>query len=139
MKRIVTLLSLLISLGFSNFVGSALACDYTDAVPCKKLRIYNNNPTYCNSINVFFESFIQDPKKADLWMQAQFKVSDWDSSFVSPRRFVTTRLRRAYIKIGNDEGIAPGAYVEITVPFYTQLLPTTDDNRGKIADQYIDW
>src|SRR5215467_1541148 len=108
MKRVVSLLSLLISLGCSNFVGSALSCDYTDAVPCKKLRIVNNNPPNGNSIYVFFESFIQDPAKADLWMQAQFKVSDWDSGFVSPRRFVTTRLRRAYIQVGNDEGIAPG-------------------------------
>jgi hypothetical protein len=139
MKRAAILLSFLISLGFSNFVGSAVACDYTDPVPCKKLRIYNNNPTYGNSINVFFESFIQDPAKADLWMQAQFKVSDWNSSFVSPRRFVTTRLRRAYIKIGNWEGIAPGTFVDITVPFYTQLLTYTPDNLGKVADQFIDW
>jgi hypothetical protein len=138
MKRAVTLLSFLISLGFSNFVGSALSCDYTDPVPCKKLRIYNNNPANGNSIYVFFESFIQDPNKADLWMQAQFKVSDW-VNFVSPRRFVTTRLRRAYIQIGNDEGLAPGASVEITVPFYTQLLTTTADNLGKVADQYVDW
>src|SRR5882757_8571091 len=138
MKRAVTLLSFLISLGFSNFVGSALSCDYTDRVPCKKLRIFNNNPANGNSIYVFFESFIQDPNKADLWMQAQFKVSDW-VNFVSPRRFVMTRLRRAYIQIGNDEGLAPGASVEITVPFYTQLLTTTADNLGKVADQYVDW
>lgn len=140
MKRAAAALLLLFSLVFFGFAGTAAACAYTDPVPCKKLRIYNNNPPNGSNIYVFFESFIQLPTKADLWMQAQFKVTDWDSNFVSPRRFVTSRLRRAYIQIGNnDDGIAPGQSVEITVPFYTQLLTTTADNLGKIPDQYIDW
>ncbi len=139
MKRAAATLFFLFSLVFFGFAGTAAACAYTDPVPCKKLRIYNNNPANGNNIYVFFESFIQLPTKADLWMQAQFKVTDWDSNFVSPRRFVTTRLRRAYIQIGDDEGIAPGQWVEVTVPFYTQLLTTTPENRGKIPDQYIDW
>ncbi len=111
-------------------------------------EFYNNNPVNGPTIYVFFESFIQDPAKADLWMQALFnngpnpKVTDWvqtGSNYVSPRRFVTTMLRRAYVQVGNDEGIPPGGSVEITVPFYTQLLTTTNDNLGKIPDQYIDW
>jgi hypothetical protein len=143
MHRTVTSVSLLFSLIFLGFVGNAaaqtVACSITETVPCKKLRIYNNNPINGNTIYAFFESFIQDPNKADLWMQAQFKVTDWNSSFISARRFVTTRLRRAYIQVGNDEGIAPGTSVDITIPFYTQLLATTADNVGKIPDQYIDW
>ena len=139
MKRTLTALLVLIFLVLYGFAGTAVACAYTDPVPCKKLRIYNNNPANGSNIFVFFESFIQLATKADLWMQAQFKVTDWNSNFVSPRRFVTTRLRRAYIQIGNDQGIAPGQSVDIAVPFYTQLLTTTADNLGKIPDQYIDW
>jgi hypothetical protein len=136
MKRTISLLVLLSAL---TFAGSAAACQDTDAVPCKKLRIYNNNPPNGNVIYVFFESFIQDPKKADLWMQAQFKISDWDSNFKSPRSFATSRLRRGYVTIGSDEGIAPGQWVEISLPFYTQLLKTTPADLGLVPDQYIDW
>jgi len=143
MKRTIASLLLLFFSLFSGFAGNAAACDYTDPVPCKKLRIYNNQPANGNNIYVFFESFIQSPNlppsKADLWMQAYFKVQDWDNNFVSPRRFTTTRLRRGYIVIGNDEGIAPGQWAEIEIPFYTQLLTTTAANLGKISDQYIDW
>jgi hypothetical protein len=134
----LTLAAVLLTL-LASSIGGAAACEDTDPVPCKRIRVYNNNPVNGNNIYVFFESFIQDPKKADLWMQAYFKVSDWDSSFVSPRRFVTTRLRRAYIQIGNDEGIAPGDWVEMEIPFFTQLKATTSANLGKVADQYIDW
>ncbi len=146
MKRTIITSLVLTFLVLGGFVGIAaaqvppVACPKpTDPAPTKKLKIYNNNPTNGSNIYVFFESFIQDPNKADLWMQACFKVTDWDSNFVSPRRFVTTRLRRAYIQIGNDEGIAPGQSVEISIPFYTQLLTTTADNLGKMPDQYIDW
>ena len=136
----ILLLTGVIFLGwFGNAAAQTVSCTLTDRVPCKKLRIYNNNPTNGSAIYAFFESFIQDPNKADLWMQAQFKITDWNASFISPRRFVTTRLRRGYIQVGNDEGIAPGTWVEITLPFYTQLLATTADNRGKLPDQYIDW
>ena len=139
MKRTITSLVLLFFLGFvGNASAQTVSCKTTDPVPCKTIRIYNNNPAGGNHIYVFFGSFIQDPNKADLWMQAQFKVHDW-VNFVSPRRFVTTRLRRAYIQIGNDDGIAPGDWVEIAVPFYTQLLATTADDLGKVPDQYIDW
>ena len=110
MKRAAVTLSLLFFLVSFSFAGTAVACAYTDPVPCKTLRIYNNNPATGSNIYVFFESFIQLATKADLWMQAQFKVTDWNSSFVSPRRFVTTKLRRAYIQIGNDQGIAPGQW-----------------------------
>jgi hypothetical protein len=141
MRRTFISLSLLLFVTFiSNAGAQTVSCDITDPVPCKKIRVYNNNPPGGNTIYTFFESFIQEGgTKADLWMQAQFKVSDWDQNFISPRKFVTTRLRRAYIVIGNDDGIAPRHWVEITVPFYTQLLATTADNLGKIPDQYIDW
>ena len=157
MKRTVTSCLLLFSLAFLGFAGAALAanppCTATKPIPCKFLRIINNNPAGGSNIYVFFESFIQDPAKADLWMQAYFNlgpnpnVTDWvkvGDAYVSPRRFVTTRIRRGYIQIGNDvsgngEGIAPGTSVDIVLPFYTQLLTTTDANLGKVPDQYIDW
>src|SRR3984893_11751946 len=141
MRRTFTSLLLIL---FAGFIGGAdaqtVSCNITDAVPCKKIKIYNNNLPKGKPIYTFFESFIQEGgDKADLWMQAQFEITDWDENFMSPRKFVTTRLRRAYIVIGDDEGISPGGWVEITVPFYTQLIATTPDNLGKIPDQYIDW
>ena len=127
MRRTFTSLLLILFAGFIGGAGAqTVSCNITDAVPCKKIRIYNNNPPKGKPIYTFFESFIQEGgDKADLWMQAQFEITDWDENFMSPRKFVTTRLRRAYIVIGDDEGISPGGWVEITVPFYTQLIATT--------------
>jgi hypothetical protein len=157
MKRTLASWLLPFSMAFLGFAGNGLAanepCTITNPVPCKILRIFNNNPVGGANIYVFFESFIQDPKKADLWMQAYFnigaapKVTDWvkvGDHYESSRRFATTRLRRGYIQVGNDvsgngEGIAPGTSVDIVIPFYTQLLTTTDANLGQIPDQYIDW
>ncbi len=156
MKRTISsLLFLLVLLGFAGngFAAPNPPCTKTAPVPCKILRIFNNNPAGGSNIYAFFESFIQDPLKADLWMQAFFnlppnpKVTDWtlkDNVYVSDRKFVTTRIRRGYIQIGSDvegngDGIAPGTSVDIVIPFHTQLLTTTDANLGKIPDQYIDW
>ena len=142
MKRTI----LFFFLFFVSFAGNAFSCEPEDQFPCKKLRIYNNHPTDpLNPANerriyAFIQSYIQTGgDHADLWLQAYFKIIDWDSNFISPRKFATTRLRRGYIEIGNDEGIAPGQWVEVTIPFYTKLLPVTEDDRGKIPDQYIDW
>ena len=33
----------------------------------------------------------------------------------------------------------PNSSVTLTIPFYTQLLPTTPANLGKVNDQFIDW
>src|SRR5215510_14538620 len=143
MKRAIIFFFLLF---FLSFAGNAFSCEPEDQFPCKKLRIYNNhpvdptNPANERRIYAFVQSFKQKGGvHADLWLQAYFKITDWDSNFISPRKFETTRLRRGYIEIGNDEGIAPGQWVEITIPFYTKLLPVTEDDRGKIPDRYIDW
>ena len=128
MRRTTIFLSLLAFVGFIGSTGApAASCELTDPVPCKKIRIYNNNPPTGATIYAFFESFIQKDTgtDADLWMQAYFKITDWDQNFFSPRRFATTRLRRGNVQVGNDEGIAPGGWVEIALPFYTQLLQTT--------------
>jgi hypothetical protein len=140
-RQAIATLSVILCTGFITGAGAqTVSCEITDAVPCKKIRVYNNNPPNGNTIYTFFESFIQEGgNKADLWMQAQFKVSDWDKNLQSSRKFVTTMLRRGYIVVGDDEGIAPGSWVEITLPFYTQLLTTTPGDLGIIPDQYIDW
>lgn len=146
MKRGVVVL--LFSLILSSFAGAATAqtvsCKLTDPVPCKRIRIYNNNPASGNTIYAFIQapkiSNDVDKRNADSWMQAQFKITDWDSSFFSPRTFTNTRLRRAYIEITNAaKGIPPGGWVEITIPFYTKLKATTAANLGKAPDQFIDW
>jgi hypothetical protein len=112
-------------------------------VPTKKLRIYNNSETT-------LYAFMQSPERSgegvqDLWMQAVCGVKDWtfDSSkgiWVTDRKFQTTRNYRAYIETGfTDKGIPPHGWVEITVPYYTQLKTVTAENMGKGQDQYIDW
>jgi hypothetical protein len=110
-------------------------------VPTKKVRIYNNSTT---PLNVYIQSPKIEgllPADADLWMQAACKITSWDSSsFISDQRFLTTRLYRAYVEINNSsKGIPPRGFVEVTIPFYTQLLSFDPSNLGRVKDQFIDW
>jgi hypothetical protein len=126
------------------FLITLVANAAAQAPPTKKVRIFNNTP---GPLYVFIQSparFGSDT--SDLWMQAQFKVDDWDENFKTQRTFKTTRLYRAYFEVGattggleTSTGIAPNQWIEITVPFYTQLKTVTSDNLGKEEDQFIDW
>jgi len=138
MKRIFIPILTIFSAGFAD--GVAAQAISVPAPPTKRIRIYNN------STDLTLNAFIQSPiisNGADLWMQAQFKVSDWTSqggTFVSPRKFLTSKLYRAYVGIDNDvKGIKPGGWVEITVPFYTQLKDVSASDLGMVSDQFIDW
>lgn len=121
----------LIALSLFAFCNPALS----EVVPTKKIRVYNNGVT---PLYIYLQSpVITEP---DLWMQAQFKVSDWDANFASQRKFQTSRLRRAYFEApSGPKGIKPNGWLEITLPFYTQLKATTPDNLGKVKDQFVDW
>jgi hypothetical protein len=122
--------------------ASAATCDGgSGPVPIKKVRIYNNSNT---PLNVYVQSPKIEgllPADADLWMQAACKITSWDSNFISDQKFLTTRLYRAYIEVNNaSKGVPPnGGYVEISIPFYTQLLPFDQSNLGRVKDQFIDW
>jgi hypothetical protein len=124
------------------------------APPTKTIRIVNNTNTV---LNLFIQAPIYENKgqtDADLWMQSQCGVDDWvnirtqtDPLWNSNRKFTTTRLYRAYIEINNaSKGIAPKPagrsnpyYVDVVVPFYTQLKQISSGRLGLDPDQYIDW
>ena len=110
-------------------------------IPTKTIKIYNNSRT--DTIYPVLSAYIGH---VDLWMQAQFKVSDVNKqTFCNvdlESKSCTTqsgvpRLYRAYIN--PEKGVAPGEFVSITVPFYTQLLPTTPATLGTLSGQFIDW
>ena len=102
------------------------------APPAKEVLIYNDSAT--DTIYPVLSIGIKSGNP-DLWMQAQF-VSDFPDRDPYPP-FPTTLVYRAYINEKN--GIPPKRYVEITVPFYTQLKRVTADDIGVNNDQFIDW
>ena len=57
MKRTIASLLLLLLLDFIGFLGGAgaqtVACDITDTVPCKKMRVYNNNPPFIGMTPIY--------------------------------------------------------------------------------------
>jgi hypothetical protein len=126
-------------------LAAAAAAQSPSDVPSKKIRIFNNTS---GPIYVFIQSpaRLKELNTSDLWMQAQFKIDDWDSNFRTQRTFNTSRLYRAYFEVGEksggsepSSGIAPNQSIEITVPFYTQLKSADSDNLGKVDDQFVDW
>ena len=149
MSRLSPSLLSLVCLGFMSGAAQAQvpsACP--SPAPKKTIRIVNN------TTNSVLYAFIQSPifknekqTDADLWMQAQCGINDWVNigSQQAPlcnsqRKFTTTRLYRAYILINNSSnGIAHGNYVDVTVPFYTQLKSIPANRLGLDPDQYIDW
>ncbi|GLI93827.1 hypothetical protein [Methylocystis echinoides] len=140
-KLSVPLLSLCCVIAASH--ASAATCDGgSGPVPTKTIRIYNNST---GPLNVYVQSPKIEgikPADADLWMQAACKITSWDPiTFISDQRFLTKKLYRAYIEINNaSKGIAPnGGYVDINIPFYTQLLTYDSSDLGKVPDQFIDW
>src|SRR5262245_10879050 len=97
-------------------------------VPVKVLNIFNNSRIL---MYVVLETAKQDLLDAnglpyDRWLQAEFNPT--------PGRYASTYLYRAYIN--PLTGIPPGAAVQVTVPFYTQIetSPCPFD-----LDQYINW
>ena len=69
---------------------------------------------------------------AALWLQAQFNVGD-----VTTQIFNTTLLYRIFVN--RNAGVPPNGSVTLTIPFYTQILPATPANLGRVDDQFIDW
>ena len=123
------------SVGWLAFQGPTMAQPVRadDAAPTKTISIYNNSKT--ETIYPVIQAPIKNGADvADLWMQAQFKISVAD---YKTRTFQSSKLYRIWIN--KDTGIPPGGSVTISLPFYEQLLAVTDEDRGKVSDQYIDW
>src|SRR5262245_38878504 len=101
------------------------------AVPTKTITFYNNSPDH--TLYPVIQAPIQNGANVrDLWLQAQFQVST-----VTTQVFNTTLLYRIFVnRVG---GVPPNSSVTLTIPFYTQLRPTTPGNLGKVNDQFIDW
>ena len=111
-------------------VGAAGAAR-AQAVPTKTITFYNNSTD--RTLYPVIQAPIQNGANVrDLWLQAQFQVSD-----VTTQVFNTTLLYRIFVNRAN--GVPPNTSVTLTIPFYTQLLPATPANLGEVDDQFIDW
>ena len=134
---IVTLL-FLTGVGYANNANAQ--------VPTKEIKIYNNSAT--DTIYPVLSGFTG---QYDLWLQAQFSSggrlvdptkqafcnNDLGAISCSAPQSGVPRLYRAWINPNN--GILPGQFVSIKVPFYTQLMETTPATIGTTSGQYIDW
>jgi hypothetical protein len=112
------------------FLGGGAAAR-AQAVPTKTITFYNNSTD--RTLYPVIQAPIQNGTNVrDLWLQAQFQVAD-----VTSQIFNTTLLYKIYVN--RNGGVPPNSSVTLTIPFYTQLLPATPANLGKVNDQFIDW
>jgi hypothetical protein len=96
-------------------------------VPTKEFKIYNNSllgPIY---------PVISTPKQSlDKWLQAFFRVP---ASGLPTQVYANDDVYRIYVN-PTTGGIAPGKYVVLSVPLYSQLLATDE---GVVPDEFINW
>lgn len=109
--------------------GAAVAS--AQAVPTKTITFYNNSSDR-TLYPVIQAPIMNGANVRDLWLQAQFNVAD-----VTTQIFNTTQLYKIFVN--RNAGVPPQTSVTLTLPFYTQLLPTTPANLGKLDDQFVDW
>jgi hypothetical protein len=110
--------------------------DCTTLFICKKVRIYNNNPT-SDPTAILYVVFVRGsggPTKPDDWLVALSQTTNAND------KYLTSKDYRYYVNcctggIATD-GIKPGHFAEITIPFYTQLV---DPANGQTTDGYADW
>jgi hypothetical protein len=120
MKAFATFLVLL-SLGL-GYVSDASA----QSPPLMTIKIFNDDPNHH-----IFPVLTTGQGAEDIWLQAIFKVPEKDiPNFPYPRN------KSFRIYINPSSGIGPGQNVAITIPLYTQLVPSVDP---KMPNQYIDW
>ena len=111
-------------------IGGAAAAS-AQTVPTKTITFYNNSPDH-TLYPVIQAPIMSGENVRDLWLQAQFQVDN-----VRTQIFNTTLLYRIFVN--RNGGVPPKSSVTLTIPFYTQLLPATPANLGKVNDQFIDW
>jgi hypothetical protein len=118
MLRIRAFLFFLIVSVIVGGIGAAQA----QTIPEKKIKIFNNST---EKLYVIIEV---GERGIDEWLQGWFKVTD-------PKlKYGTTKTSRLYVN--GLAGIAPNEFVEVSVPFFTQLVANPD---GTKLDQYLDW
>src|SRR5262249_52669818 len=99
-------------------------------VPTMSIEIHNNSERY--SIYPVLSTGGHFP--IDTWMQAAFKIS---KSQLADNPYPTPNTFRLYVN-PTGPGIPPHSSVTVTLPLYTQLVPS-DRVNPKLPDQYIDW
>ena len=128
---------------FALFLGGNAAAQTPcmpspSCVPKMTIKIFNNSPTY--NIYPVLSSGTAVP---DLFLQAALMVP---KAQLGANPFPKLNQFRLYINPTGD-GIPPNGNVTITLPFYTQLIPTaqvqpkcpTNPATPNCPDQYIDW
>jgi hypothetical protein len=104
--------------------GSADATTYP-APTSQTVWIYNDSPQW------LFAELEVGLNASDVWLQSWFKIPN---SQIGANPFPTTITNRIYIN--PDKGIAPGEYVAVDLPLYTQLVnnvvPTAEN-------QFAEW
>ena len=123
----------LLRLGLASLllILAGTAATVAQTVPTKTITFYNNSPDH--TLYPVIQAPIQNGKDVrDLWLQAQFQVGD-----VTTQIFNTTLLYRIFVN--RNAGVPPKTSVTLTIPFYTQLQPTTPATLGTVNDQFIDW
>ncbi len=111
-----------------GYAGSSAA--QTPPVPTMTIEIYNNSVHF--SIYPVLSTGTSLPE--DKWLQAAFKVPKAQlgaNPYPKPNQF------RLYFN-PTGVGIPPGGEITLTLPLYTQLVPTNQVD-PKLPNQYIDW
>lgn len=126
-------------LGYAGNAAAQTPCTPSPScVPTMKIKIFNNSDTY--NIYPVLSSGTAVP---DLYLQAALMVP---KAQLGANPFPKLNQFRLYINPTGD-GIPPGGKVTITLPFYTQLIPTVQVNpkcptnpaTPNCPDQFIDW
>ncbi len=99
-------------------------------VPSMTIEIHNSSSRY--SIYPVLSTGGHFP--TDTWMQAAFKVP---KSALGDNPYPTPNTFRLYFN-PTGAGIPPNSSITVTLPLYTQLVPT-DQVNPKLPDQYVDW
>ena len=100
------------------------------SVPTMTIEIHNNSDTY----NIY-PVLSTGGHLVDTWMQAAFQIPQAklaDYSYPTPNTF------RFYLNPYRRWHFAPHGSITVTLPLYTQLVPS-DQVNPKLNDQYIDW
>jgi hypothetical protein len=118
---------------FAAFVtGSLITLANTGAaqtVPTMTIEVHNDSDLYS-----IYPVLSTGGHSVDAWMQAVFKVP---KSQLADNPYPTPNTFRIYIN-PTGTGIPPHGSVTLTLPLYTQLVPTGQID-PKLPNQYIDW
>lgn len=98
-------------------------------VPTMTIEIHNASDLYS-----IYPVLSTGGHSIDAWMQAAFRVPQ---SQLDANPYPTPHTFRLYFN-PTGTGIPPHGSVKITLPLYTQLVPS-DQVNPKLPDQYVDW